>query len=302
MPRSPRNTGVILEAPKSRDWQFGGVSGGVREVLVEDGQWLKFLPRFEAQSRYGLETMSCVSQSLCNCLETYFKAAFDLTKDFNDRFLAKISGTTRKGNTFWNVSMAAHKKGLSDEGTWPWTQDVDTWDEYYGEPSSAARESAMRFLGDYETFFEWVDPKPETMIDALKYGPLQVCSNGHAYEVYGYDPGVKWDVFDTYGDGMRDREWDHRFDAAMLHTVAPLLSDDPLLSLANDCLVFEGGGPGRVGLHVNGKMFVDDPALIQLQWHTRNEADGMFVGGPVRTIPQDEFMRFSHFDLKNNPL
>lgn len=304
----PKNTGLIHKPAGARDWRFGGVSGAPRKVLREDGQWDSYLPTFERQRRFGFECMGCVSFSLNNCLETHFKLVFDREPNYSDRWLAKVSDTGPRGNTFYNVAMAARKKGLADEGTWAWTENVDTWDEYYGEPSSKARESAMRFLEKYDVLFEWVKPQPEDMVEALKYGPLQACSDGHAYEVCGYEAGGVWKIFDTYpysgGTGIRTVDWGHEFLGVMLHSIVEKVADTSLLELANDCLVFEGSGPGRVGLHVNEKMYVDDPALIQLQWHTRNaDAESqMFTGAPCVTVTTEQFSSFPHYDLKGNQL
>jgi hypothetical protein len=300
-----KNTGVILESPSNSGWRYGHISGGNRKKFAPDGQWDKFLPIFETQFKMGFESMACVSFSYNNCLETYFKAAFGFEPNFNDRYLATVSGTTEKGNTFSAVAHAGHKKGLADEETWPWDDSIKTWEDYYATPPSKAIESAMLFQSKYKTLYEWVEPKPEVMIDALQYGTLQVCSDGHAYMIYGYEAGKKWHIFDTYpysgGTGKRTLPWSHRYLAAMLHTAQEETSTE-LLDIKNDCLVFEGTGPGRLGLHVNKKMFVDDPSKIQGQWLTRNARDGMFVGAPCMTISTENFSKFPRLDLKGNLL
>lgn len=300
------NTGVILQPAKPRDWVLGGVTGSSWEKVMEDGQWVDFIPKGETQNRYGLETMSCVSQSCCNVHETYLKARYDKELDFSDRVLAKLSGTTEEGNTFWRVAMTVRKHGFVPESAWPWTSDKDSWEEYYETIPVGVHEKCEEYMSKYEPQFAWVNVDVESMKEALKYSPLQVCNQWHAFCVVGYDKN-SWITYDSYpgGDGDFLGLWDFNnpLQAAMGHVSLPL-KPKPVYTLPEEAKVWEAEGQTRVGLHVKGKIYVDEMRKIDLQWQLRNRDmdTNIFSGGRVIPVTTELFDSFEQFDLKNNKL
>ena len=90
-----------------------------------------------------------IKQSLNNLLVLYLLAkekekegiirSGTITQELG--FLAKISETTRQGNSFRKVAEAMRKKGAVKEETWAYG-DITSWSEYYKViPNSVFREA-----------------------------------------------------------------------------------------------------------------------------------------------------------------
>ncbi len=88
--------------------------------------WTSKVPSFDSQfsSATLTDVDSCVAESLTHIVDM-------LTgKRYSPRALAKLSGTTKNGNTVPNVLATANKVGFIPYSFWP-TPDSFTWDEYY---------------------------------------------------------------------------------------------------------------------------------------------------------------------------
>lgn len=294
----PLNTGLILQARKPRDWEQGGIVGAEWGVENSSGQWMDFLPEGEMQSRYGLETMSCVSQSFCNVHEIFLKKR-GIDIDFSDRYLAKMSGTSKQGNTFWAVAEAARKYGMIKEEDWDWKPEYNEWSEYYAQVPVEVQEKTIE---DWDYQYRWVDVGNEAIMEGLKYSPLQVCNEWHAFCIVGYD-SRGWITYDSYpggdGDFMGLWDFDKPFQSAMGH-----ISTDHVLKpnyeLPEEAKVWEAGGQTRTGLHVKGKLFVDENFKIDLQWQLRNRdpETNIFSGGKIIPVTPEIFNSFKHYNLK----
>lgn len=99
------NHGLLI-APhqSSKDYIFGAVTALVPEQLRSDGDWGAFLGVYEPQSFPWGDTLACVSYSALNCVEIIAKYRTEKDYNFSDRFLAKVSGTTRSGNYLEKVA------------------------------------------------------------------------------------------------------------------------------------------------------------------------------------------------------
>src|SRR3990167_1285035 len=112
------NLGYIQDKHDVSDWRLGAVTGMRNVTRVRNGQWDNHLAGLELQRKGGLETMACVSFSLLNCLETIHKfEGYEL--NYSDRALAKMSGTTKNGNSMRQVADTARNQGLAHEIVWP---------------------------------------------------------------------------------------------------------------------------------------------------------------------------------------
>ena len=120
------NTGLI-EGSGTPSLYIGGTIP--YEVVNESGDWRPYVVRHEKQ-KDPLETMACVSFSCNNCLEIQYNF-FGIDKNFSDRFLAEMSGTTPQGNYLDKVADTARIVGLVDEMDYPNVPKATTWDEYY---------------------------------------------------------------------------------------------------------------------------------------------------------------------------
>lgn len=194
-----RNTGLIIEAPRPTDWVAGSETGMALETRNHMSDWTVFLPSDERQSSIYFDTMACVTFSALNSLEAQMRAHiayqrlpratiewlrdngyFNDRLEFNlsDRFTAKMSGTTRKGNTFVNVWDSMRKHGVLPEADWPYPREKTVpafdWDDYYSEIPQNLKDKAKKFLDYFTISYEWV---PVAAIkEHLKHAPIQIAA------------------------------------------------------------------------------------------------------------------------------
>lgn len=192
-----KNYGVILEDPKVEDYRFGGYSAVKNEVLVVDGNWSMYLPDNEVQRSVYFDSLACVSFSATNIVETlfnyYIKNKLISIGDmqwlsdngyisetglinFSDRFTAKMSGTTKKGNTGYNVARSIRKDGLVPESKYDYPIDqknpVFSWANYYQPVPDKLVKLGKEFLRRFEVQSEVVY---EADFDrAILSSPIQV--------------------------------------------------------------------------------------------------------------------------------
>lgn len=241
------NRGLILEPQDPKLWMFGGLSGIAAEdhtVLREDGQWLDFLPKFEPQSDMYMDCMGCVSFSALNTLETIARYR-NIDLNCSDRFTAKMSGTTSNGNSFSKVwSSIAENDGTVPEDLWPFSSSIKTWSEFYATIPNEIITVGKERLDNIKVRYESVTTDKESLMDALRFGPLQVAiyaypsidSNGvyvattkianHGVMLVGYVYGKYWLIFDSYENDSNSHDgqikklaWNTKISAALLPTI-----------------------------------------------------------------------------------
>lgn len=189
-----------VEQTRSRgDYELGAIS---KVILRLDAQWDGFSSRGELQEREGdQDKMACVTFSAHNTIETMINfflseekagratpnmvdilnvfGAFSLIKDgeanFSDRYTAKMSGTSLRGNSQQTVANSIRHNGLVPEDKWPYVSD---WDEYYKTVDSGVIKLGQQFTEFIDISYEWVDPSKFN--DTKKYAPIQtsVCADG----------------------------------------------------------------------------------------------------------------------------
>lgn len=173
------------------------------EVRCED--WTPYLPSTENQFSTRDDWMDCVSESYNNAVETQMNkmkkdGKFTATQlaemeelnyfdenalfNFSDRFLAKMSGTTRSGNSQNAVAECARKNGLIGEKDWGEAHNNMTWDEYYAEIPQAIKDKAKKIFDYILLGYEWsvVDQNPvanyaainKVLKEQVKHAPIQV--------------------------------------------------------------------------------------------------------------------------------
>ncbi len=237
------NRGVIIKKQK-RDYIAGQETGIKYEVTNESGDWTEFLPTNETQYLKIFDTMSCVTFSAHNLIETAISQKiakktisdeaikklkewgfFDENGKFNcsDRFTAKMSGTTKKGNTLQAVWDSIRKNGLVPESMWPATG-VYNWDEWMKEIPQDIKDFAKNILTVLDFQYEWLvtnncgEPNKDIIKEALKQCPLQIaapscpmdeddrchgcgsCVTQHATMIFGAtnDYYMQYDSYDKY--------------------------------------------------------------------------------------------------------
>lgn len=306
------NFGFIPHTSRYTDYKFGGISGIADAPLVQDGQWDAWLPTFEPQSEATptgeFDAMACVSFSALNCLETLFNRKYSFDKNYSDRFLAKMSGTTPNGNDFSTVADTIQSAGDVPETEWPYPPDA-SWQTYYADIPENVKTDALALPAQWNIQYEYLpDHLPATLKDALRYGPLQVAIyaygsevNGiyqrvdaeanHGIELYGYEDGLCWKVFDHYLQATKRLAWDYRFDAALRYS----LNEKAAMPLTENCLYQLVEGLGGFALAIGDALYIDDTAKILASWAVRN---GGNTAGKTGTLTQAQWDSYPHKNLK----
>lgn len=140
-------------------------------VVLQTGDWRPFVPAGEPQFSQVSDSMSCVSYSNNNLCEISLKQqGYDLSPTgFSDRALAKLSGTTKKGNTFAAVADSTYRNGRILEAEWPVPQNF-TWDSFYADIPQNIKDKAVFFDEDYQ----FISPQIDNLKYHLKQCPIQI--------------------------------------------------------------------------------------------------------------------------------
>src|SRR3990167_6176709 len=102
------------------------------EERQSDGNWKPFLPPGEWQASDSGDSMSCVTFGHLNNIETQEKKLTGKQVNYSDRWIAKMSNTTRAGNYLYTVADTIREYGLVSEENYP-APKTYTWDEYHAE-------------------------------------------------------------------------------------------------------------------------------------------------------------------------
>lgn len=186
------------------------VLGNAKTILRQTGDWIIFRSAGESQKREGADKMACVTFSAHNAIEEIINLFWFLVEtaqaneeqreivkvfihfgllkkvsdnplwfeaNVSDRYIAKVSGTTYRGNSQKNVADAIRKYGLVPEELWPW---VDDWDEYYQNVDLAVVSRGQKLVdketGFIEINYEWANPS--LFKDSVTYAPPQTSGFG----------------------------------------------------------------------------------------------------------------------------
>lgn len=186
----------VIEEVRETDFIKGTIP---YEVICED--WKPYLPNPERQRRANWDTMSCVTFSALNVLETqlnFFLATGKIADfaveqlielgyivdgqfNFSERFTAVMSGTTDQGNSLQNVWDSIRHDGLLPEKDCPYT-DTMTQAQYFKNNFTQAEKNKAKLILNYiDIMYEWLvtnsfrlaDWEFEDVKKALKQAPLQ---------------------------------------------------------------------------------------------------------------------------------
>lgn len=189
------SNGVIIDL-KPTDWRVGGETGITFEYVTDN--WEPSLPDYENQSTSMFDSSGCVTFSGTNCLEMMIRQMIQSNKlslitlealrpykdsngqiNFNDCFTARMSNTTKVGNTFQNVWDSIRKDGLLPQGDWKKPEDCKTWEEWSEEPPQELKDKAKKILDIFDFSYEWVcfgNTSEERMNQALLQSPLHIAT------------------------------------------------------------------------------------------------------------------------------
>lgn len=136
--------------------------------------WDKYLSHNEKQRRKyedrQLDTLSCITQANINMWQMIFNRNLKYIKgkereflenfiidgkvEFSKRFIAKLSETSREGNSYDKVNRTIMKYGLIPEKDYPWDE-ADTWEEYYKEIPQHLINKGKEFFRFFNLSYGW---------------------------------------------------------------------------------------------------------------------------------------------------
>lgn len=222
-------SGFIEAIPEVADYILGGPNQALKIILSAERDYTNFLPTGETQSR-NFDTYACVSFSALNNLEIIYKKQFGTEVNWSDRYLASMSETIAgQGNTFKKVSDAVRKFGVVPEEEYLWSGNSEQ--EYLKKPTQSTVDKGRAWLQSFEVQYEWVGwggCNPETLYNALQFGPLQVSvdssatqtgivssNTDHAVTLYKGTRGRSHGIFDQYNGFAYEVPWNFYFGSAM---------------------------------------------------------------------------------------
>lgn len=217
------NDGAILG---KRDSDYVG-SVLPYNVRLVDGNWTKYTSDGEQQYSNAADSMACVTFSHLNILETQEKQQTGYAPNYSDRWIAKMSGTTREGNYLWKVADTVRQFGLVWEKDYPAPAGPWTFDEWMADiPASKIGE--LKILGEvwkrwWTISYEWVDLTNDpvnNILKALRQCPVQMVFPNHAVEAI-YKPADIVTYFDTYQPWIKGKPLS-QFTAALKIILNPL--------------------------------------------------------------------------------
>lgn len=241
---SSKNFGLDLNPIVPGDhYVLGGYSGITdRSILMPKGHgWGAYKPASELQNRYGLETMNCTVFGTHNALETLakFHGFVDFPNDCSERYNGVMCATTPWGNDPHDVIETIRTvSGVIPEQLLPWTDDIDTWDEYYHPRpmDSTLKGIGQSILKRFKISHEWLfngsdSDKASKLINGLERGTVALTMyawrvNGTLYyknptdvdnhwlQLLDYKEKQYWILYDHYEEVEKKIAWNTDFNAA----------------------------------------------------------------------------------------
>lgn len=190
-----------------RAWRFGA-SAIIENITIDNLDWRQYFSAGVRQHGVYFDTMACVSFSAVRIQEAIFNAKIRLglisaenlqwLKDkgyidekgevnFSERYIAKLSKTTKQGNSGWAVNEAIKEFGLIPNFLWPFADTQRTpvyvWENFYAEIPAELIALGKEFIKRFSFKYELISTSPSEMKRGLKHSPIQVY-------VYAWDKPV----------------------------------------------------------------------------------------------------------------
>jgi len=197
-----KNTGLIVEPPKPKDWIFGATAKGIEfKQRIKGGDWRGVKLKKELQSvKFKYDTQSCATFSALNSFEKQVNwmhqnklipehvekklrdlGFFDINDEFNcsDWFTAVMSGTTANGNTLNAVWESIRTVGVIPQSKGIEPNDVDNINDWLSKSRVTVEqlEIAKKSLEIFQTNYEWLvigTPDPDKIAKHLEHAPIHI--------------------------------------------------------------------------------------------------------------------------------
>lgn len=263
------NFGVIEEIwPEDH---IAGLQGLAYRIVLADGNWRQFRSSGENQFGTNGDKLHCVSRGRSNAEEGGVNRLYQnnllapatrefLEKngyivngkvEFNVRYLAQMSGTTRSGNSMSKVADTARRLGFLPRNYPDYPDDTNLpWDQYYVNPPAKAHQLAAEYKKHFSNEYAWIaqgvfqhsEQSKQELVKWSKCGIIQVATAlcppwnvdtvpvcgltqaTHSYIIDSIEAGSKLVAFDHYPPYEKNLPWQYIIPYAMVHAVTPLLS------------------------------------------------------------------------------
>jgi hypothetical protein len=157
------------------DYVLGGYGSLGGDVLQPGGSWLNLLPDNESQlDAASFDAIACATFGTLNAVEMLNRRLYGTDRNWSDRFLAKVSGTTEQGNSPHTVAETLRKKGAPNEVDYSYPPTIKTWQEFYADIPQSIYTLAIAFLNEFDFKHEYVPTTPAYLMQALKYSPIGI--------------------------------------------------------------------------------------------------------------------------------
>lgn len=176
MDSEPFRSGYNPRPPLVTDWRAGLETGIAETRDVE--RWFQFLPAGEPQYLPGgtfkvFDSLSCVSFSVAHSVEAQCNYLLpSLTEsqrrtlsdagfiaggrvDLSARWLASVSGTTERGNSFGVVLDVARKVGMVPKADWDMQSTLRSFADWISTPPDLSAKAAV-FLSIFKIQYQWL--------------------------------------------------------------------------------------------------------------------------------------------------
>lgn len=266
--------GFLPDVIEKDHWHAGdGNLAGSAKVIRDDGQWDNYLPSEELQKKRGIETMACTVFGTLNVLEILAKVKYDTDKNWCERYIGVLAGTTRTGNSPHRVAEMMRSKGNIDEILLPFNDKITSWSKYYSPKPMEKQylDEGARWKSNWTFTHKWINLSSNSIMEALRYSPVgfscnawHIDSNGLYYRpqgtrdnhwvvCYGYVKGNYWKIFDSYEPYLKKVAWYSRPTFAKKYSLNKLKDDDMATTLkkkTEDEIYIVSGRDGRSLYHV----------------------------------------------------
>lgn len=224
------NLGFIEDIIDSTHYVLGKNTKLPNLILQPNGQWDKYLPKYEIQNE-NFETSGCTVWGWQNLIETLYCRVFGKEPNYSERFTYIRAGVTLAGASPHKVAESIRKEGLLDARE---LRNPQTY-EAFRDPSAVTPQhlvKAQNWLQKHTFMHDWLWTEPQTteartalLKEALKYSPVGVSvtawikdkhnvyidngePNSHWCIIYGWNKRG-WKVFDSYNHTRKILSYDH---------------------------------------------------------------------------------------------
>lgn len=244
-------TGFIFkELPKSA-WKLGEQKAEARfgaTALNPSGDWSKFIPTYEKQSKNGVEPCDC---TVINSHRAWITAAnyqgFQFPQNVSERFSGVMAKVRPPGANPYDTCESIRRWGMVNEEVLPFNDDIKSVvDFYHPDPMDEGLiAEARKLVQQYELGHKniWNDRfgrtmnKPTILKNQMTKGPVCVSVVGWKFNgtVYYKDAGDEdshwtlltgryregewWEVNDSYSPFLKKVAWDTDFQMAELYLI-----------------------------------------------------------------------------------